>query len=110
MRTREQIEMETQRLKAEYGDLFVSVADILFRHDPIGINFEDNRDEYYPEARTILPKLRDCHSVQDVTGVVHEEFIKWFELETAGPREKYQLLSEEIWNLWQEAQVNRPKA
>jgi hypothetical protein len=45
MRTKEQIELETQRLKAEYGDLFDSVADILFRHDPIGINFEDNLDE-----------------------------------------------------------------
>jgi len=110
MRTKEQIELETQRLKAEYGDLFESVADILFRHDPIGINFEDNLDEYYPEARTILPRLRDCHSVQDVTSVAHEEFVRWFEPETAGPREKYQLSSEEIWNRWQEAQLNRTQA
>ena len=110
LRTKEQIELETQRLKAEYGDLFDSVADILFRHDPIGINFENNLDEYYPEVRTILPRLRDCHSAQDVTSVVHEEFVRWFEAETAGPREKYQLLSEEIWNRWQEAQMNRTQA
>jgi len=88
----------------------LSVAEMLFRHDPIGINFEDNLDEYYPEARTILPKLRDCHSAQDVTSVVHEEFVRWFEPETAGPREKYQLLSEEIRNRWQEAQMNRTQA
>jgi hypothetical protein len=54
MRTKEQIELENKRIKAEYGDLFGSVADILFRHDPVGINFEDNTDEYYPEARTIF--------------------------------------------------------
>ena len=109
-RTKEQIESENKRLKAEYGVLFDSVADILFRHDPVGINFEDNTDEYYPEARTILPRLRDCHSAQDVTTVVHEEFVRWFELETAGTIENYQLVSEEIWNRWQEARMNRTQA
>jgi hypothetical protein len=67
MRTKEQTALETRRLKAEYGDLFDSMADILFRHDPIGLNFEDNLDEYDSEARTILPRLKDCHSAQDVT-------------------------------------------
>ena len=110
MRTKELIELEKQYLKAEYGDLFDSVAEILFRHDPIGINCEDNWDEYYPEARTVLPRLKACHSAHDVTSVVHEEFVRWFEPETAGPREKYQLLSEEIWNRWQEARVNRTQA
>ena len=37
MRRPEQIELETERLKAEYGGFFDSVAEILFRHDPIGI-------------------------------------------------------------------------
>lgn len=108
-KTREQIELENNRLKAEYGELFDSVADILFQHDPIGINFEDNTDEYYPEVRTILPRLKDCHSAQDVTSVVHEEFVRWFEPETAGPKDRYQLPSEEIWKRWQEAVVNRRK-
>ena len=98
-RTKEQIEYK--RLKAEYGDLFDSVADILFQHDPVEINFGNNTDEYYPEVRTILPRLRNCHSAQDVTSVVHEEFVKWFEPETAGPKDRYQLPSEEIWKRWQ---------
>jgi hypothetical protein len=108
-RTKEQINLENKRLKAEYGDLFDSVADILFQHDPVGINFEDNTDEYYPEVRTILPRLRDCHSAQDVTSVVHEEFVRWFEPETAGSRDLYQLPSEEIWKRWQEAELSRRK-
>lgn len=108
-RTREEIELENNRLKAEYGDLFDSVADILFQHDPVGINFKDNADEYYPEVRTILPRLKDCHSAQDVTSVVHEEFVRWFEPETAGPKDHYQLPPEEIWKRWQEAVVNRRK-
>ena len=44
--TREQILEERRQLKAEYGALFDSITALLFRHDPIGINFEDNVDEY----------------------------------------------------------------
>lgn len=108
-RTKEQIELEYKRLKAEYGELFDSVADVLFQHDPVGINFEDNTDEYYPEVGTILPRLKDCHSAQDVTSVVHEEFVRWFEPETAGPKDRYQLPAEEIWTRWQETVVSRRK-
>jgi hypothetical protein len=100
-RTREEIEAETKRLKAEYGSLFDSVAEILFRHDPVGINFEDNTDEYYPEARTILPRLRSCRSVGDVMTVAHEEFQRWFDSDTAGAREDYRQIAEEVWSAWQ---------
>jgi hypothetical protein len=74
MCTKEQIDAEYRRLRAEYGALFDEVTAIFFRHDPIGINFEYNTDEYEPEARTILPRLRTCHSAEDVLAVVHEEF------------------------------------
>ena len=102
MATREEIEAEQRRLKAEYGTLFESVAEILFRHDPIVINFGDNTDEYEPEATTILPRLRACRSSDDVLGVVHEEFRQWFGDDTAGPREVYGAVAEEIWHRWQE--------
>ena len=97
---REEIEAEKKRLKAEYGNLFDSIAEILFRHDPIGINFEDNTDEYESEAETILPRLKDCSSVRDVTTVVHEEFQRWFYPDLAGSKQKYTKIAEEIWRLW----------
>ena len=100
-RTMEEIKAETKRLQAEYGSLFDSVAEILFRHDPVGINFEDNTDEYYPEARTILPRLRSCQSVEDVMTVTHEEFQSWFDSDTAGAREDYRRMAEEVWGVWQ---------
>ena len=99
MRTKEQIVAENKRLKAEYGKLFDQLAEILFRHDPIGINYEDNSDEYEPEVRTILPRLRTCHDSQDVVSVVYEEFQKWFGPDIAGDKEKYRSLGEEIWSL-----------
>jgi hypothetical protein len=100
MRTKEHIAAETKRLKAEYGRLFDQIAEILFRHDPIGINFEDNTDEYEPEVRTILPRLRMCKHSDDALKVVHEEFQKWFGPETAEGEEKYRSTAEEIWLLW----------
>jgi hypothetical protein len=101
---RDEIEAEKNRLKAEYGNLFGSIAEILFRHDPAGINFDDNTDEYEPEARTILPRLKDCHSAGDVMTVVHEEFQRWFDPDFAGSKQKYRKIAEEIWQLWQKPQ------
>ena len=90
---------EARRL---YGALFDDVAAVLFRHDPIGINFETNTDEYYPEARTILPRLRHCASADDAAAVVHEEFRRWFGAENAGPASRYTSAAAAIWDLWQQ--------
>jgi hypothetical protein len=107
LRTKEEIDSENRRLRAEYGGLFDDVTAVFFRHDPIGINFEDNTDEYEPEARTILPRLRTCHSVEDVLTVVHEEFQRWFEPDIAGARERYSAIADEVWSLWNKFAVSR---
>jgi len=100
--TREDIREERRRLKAQYADLFQSVSALLFRHDPIGINFEENTDEYEPEVGTILPRLETCHSAEDVLRVVHEEFVRWFDAGTAGSLERYREIAAEIWRFWVE--------
>jgi len=100
-RTREEILEERRRLREKYGELFDSTAALLFRHDPIGINFENNADEYEPEAGTILPRLRGCQSVDDVRRVVHEEFVRWFDAGNAGPEERYTAIASDIWQLRQ---------
>ena len=100
-RTREQILEERARLRVEFKELFDSTAAILFRHDPAGINFEINPGEYEAEVGTILPRLRDCHSVTDARRVIHEEFVRWFDSATAGSEERYGPIATEIWELWQ---------
>ena len=100
---KEEIEAENKRLKAEYGNLFDSISEILFRHDPVGINFEVNTDEYDPEVVRILPRLKDCRSVEDVVTVVQEVFRYMF-AGSAGPRERYIKVAQEIWLLWQKPQ------
>ena len=92
--------MEHKRLKAEYKELFSAVSEILFRHDPIGINFGGNTDEYDPEAGTILPRLRPEHSVEDVTAIVREEFRRWFGAECVRGEGQYAAIAEEILNAY----------
>ena len=100
-RTREEILEERRRLKEEYGRLYDDLEGLLFRHDPIGINFGSNTDEYGPEVRTILPRLKLCKSIDEVQDVVYEEFVRWFG--DAGTRDKYQVIAAEIWQVWQQS-------
>jgi hypothetical protein len=104
--TREAIQAVNQHRRSEYGTLFDPIAAILFRHDPVDINYGDNTDEYEPEARTILPRLRTCQSVEAVQSVIYEEFQQWFGDETADSVENYKAISEEIWSLWQNSAVS----
>jgi hypothetical protein len=87
-RTRAEILEDRRHLKKEYGELFESIANLLFNADPIGINFEINTDEYNPEVGTILPRLRSCRCADDVLQVTHEEFTRWFGADTAGRVER----------------------
>ncbi len=81
--------------------LVLHVEAMLFRHDPIGINFGGNIDEYRPEAQSIVPRLKHCHSVDDVREMVHEEFVHWFDWQMAGEKGKYQVIAQEVWAAWQ---------
>ncbi len=91
---------ERDAIKREYGPLFASISAALFEADPIGINFEENTDEYDPEAGTIIPRLGSATSADDVQTIVHEEFSRWFSPVDAGPRDKYAAVSAEIWKRW----------
>lgn len=100
-RTREQILEERLQLKAIYGALFDATAALLFRYDPIGINYQVNSDEYEPEVGTILPRLKNCQAESDVCRTVHDEFVRWFGTD-AGTQEKYKAIAAELWGLWKE--------
>ena len=81
-------------------DLVSRVEALLFYEDPIGINFDTNTDEYLPEAQTIVIRLPEATSPDDVQRIVHEEFVRWFDRQIAGPVERYRVVAESIWGLW----------
>jgi hypothetical protein len=90
------------RLKERYGSQYDEILSILFRHDPIGINFETNVDEYEPEVDTILPRLKEARSPDELRRIIHEEFLHWFNGEdTAGPETNYDKIAREVWAAYQ---------
>jgi hypothetical protein len=98
---RDILRRERAALRQRYGDLFDVVASILFDADPIDINYETNTDEYEPEAGTILPRLNEASTVDDVARIVHEEFLHWFGAEEADAVQNYQPVAARIWEAWQ---------
>jgi hypothetical protein len=100
---RKSIAAERQELKKKYGLLFDTVTELLYQDDPMGINFGDNTDEYEPETGTILPKLVNAKSVDDVQTIVFAEFSTWFGGVEVGPREAYREVSVKIWEAWKAA-------
>ncbi len=98
----DEIKRQRKLVKDQYGVLYDRVAALLFESDPVGLNFGGNTDEYELEAGTILPRLKEAGSAQDVERIVHEEFCRWFGEREAGPRENYRLIAEAVWTLWRE--------
>ncbi len=93
-----------EAVRERLPSLFAAVSEAMFRHDPIGINFGDNTDEYDAEATTVLPRLRACESVDEVEKVLREEFCRWFGADIGG-RAPYGPLAKEVWRLWRESQA-----
>jgi hypothetical protein len=68
--TREETLEERRRLRGEYVGLVDQVQALLFRHDPMGINFDFNTDEYDPEVGTILPPgFQATHPLKTFAGL-----------------------------------------
>jgi hypothetical protein len=93
---------QRRKLKEKYGVFFDEVAAILFRHDPEGINYGFNTDEYEPETGTIIPRLESCANIGEVRRVVHEEFRRWFAPGFTHPEEHFEAAANDIWNAWQQ--------
>ncbi len=94
-------------LRQAYGDLYIDVSRLVREADPIGlIAMGAPSDEYDPEVSTILPRLRDATSADDLQRIIHEEFVYWFSTEVAGPLEVYTVLSAKIWFSWQATQLS----
>ena len=88
-----------EALKREYGTLFTSISEALFKADPAHINFEVNIDEYDLEVEAIIPRLSSAQSAEDVQTILDDELLRssW----THGiSRDALPSLAEEVWTLW----------
>jgi len=81
-----------------YQRLVAAVERAINDADPIRlVGVGSPADEYSPEIGTILPRLAGVQDVSDVTNVLHEEFVRWFDQRITGPRETYEALADRIW-------------
>jgi len=96
MNEADKIMQERERLKRKYSTAYQRLSEILFAEDPAGINCDVNTDEYEPEVDTIMPRLHDCKSLDDVNRIVREEFIKWFGGTATFP-DRYPNAAKRIW-------------
>jgi hypothetical protein len=97
---------DSRALRREYAGLYEEVEAILFRHDPVGINFAENTDEYDPEVSTILPRVVRAASQDEVQEIVREEFKRWFGPDTTMREASLEVIAAEVF----EAVVNRRSA
>jgi hypothetical protein len=84
-------------------EIVAAIEVLLFERDPLGINFETNKDEYRPEAESIVIRLPDASNEADAKAIVYDEFTNWFGIDSAGPRSRYDEIATEIWTLWAKA-------
>jgi hypothetical protein len=85
-------------MKARYQSLVAAVARAIDDADPIGL-LEGGApaDEYGPEIGTIVPRVVKARNADEVTAMLHEEFLRWFGEETAGPAQAYEAAARDIW-------------
>jgi len=83
----------------DHHGLVATIECAINEADPLGL-LEGGApsDEYAPEIGTILPRLANAQQADDVTGVLHEEFVRWFGESTAGPRQAYETPARRIWD------------
>ena len=95
-------------LRRTFGTFYDEVLSIITRHDPIGI--AGVSDEYEPEVDAILPRLSEAESEAAARRIIHEEFVRLFDAEIAGPEFRFDGIAHEIWVSWQRhgAEIEEP--
>jgi hypothetical protein len=82
-----------------YQVLAAAIERAINEADPIGLlQGGAPADEYGSEIGTILPRIANAKRPDDVTDVLHEEFLRWFGNESAGPRHTYEAAAPRIWD------------
>lgn len=89
---------EREVTRARYAGLFDEALALFFMVDPAGINFETNTDEYDAEVGTVLPRMEEAASADDVREILAQEFDQWL----GGSYEPSRLdrLASDLWPLW----------
>jgi hypothetical protein len=84
-----------KHLIKEYKTFVDGVTSILFRMDPVGIEYE--KDEYSSEAAMIARFLPDAKDSEHLEQAVRDVFVRQFGEPLPGPTTQYRDIALEIW-------------
>jgi hypothetical protein len=70
---------------------------ILYKYDPIHLNFEVNSDEYAPELRRFFRRYSPNLSENQTQNLLHAIFVEMFDARLAGSEENYRPIADEFW-------------
>jgi hypothetical protein len=73
----EQRRATRKRFRVHYRALYDELLEILFQLDPIGVH-KNKTERFVPELATILPRLRDARSPEDVEQIIEQELRRWY--------------------------------
>ncbi len=100
---------QQRKLKQEYGWLYESFTQILAKDDPMNlVRIGAPVNEYDLEVNTILLRLHDAHSPEELGDIIYTVFVSAFgksfasrgELSYQQYKPRFQALGETAWNEW----------
>jgi hypothetical protein len=90
--------MDHRDARRRYDVLVAAVKAALDAADPISLlEMGAPSDEYGLEVGTIVPRVAKASDLDEVTRIVHKEFVRWFDRDIAGPITAYEAPAREIW-------------
>ena len=92
-------------INKKLNELTKSISKILYEYDPVElVQHGVPEDEYDSEAFAIICRLRDVTDIRSLKWIIYEVFEAYFFKENILPlsHECYTLISEEIWEEWEE--------
>jgi len=87
-------------MKKKNRALHLDISAILLKYDPMQIGAVAETDEYDLEAATILSRIKEVHTKEELSDIVYEEFQSWYGREEVGDKETYVQMADEIWEVW----------
>jgi len=84
-----------------------AISEIMFELDPIGINFEDNEDEYDSEAEQVLAIVYKVKSVDELEQKIVSLFKSMFSDDDIQENAVYAEIARRIWRLFYNPIQNR---
>ena len=88
---------DMESILKKYGVRFSELLHIFNKHDPQElIKIGCPTDEYSPEARSIIVQLDKNQTVQEIQTIIYSEFVRFFSKASAGPKNNYKKLAEDI--------------